>query len=123
MSKLQRTATFFSLVAELSHIFCCGIPMLVAVLSTIMQIGLGGSFLFLHDLLHNYEIPIFIGSGLMLLLGLGLHYLSFYLDCRSTGCEHADCTPKKFRVGRVFIFAATLFAVNLTFFLLAHYGQ
>ncbi len=122
MTKLRRTANFVSLAAELSHVFCCGIPMLVAILSAGTQLGLGGGFLFLHDILHGYEVPIFVGSGLLLLVGFGLHYLSFFLDCRETGCVHSDCSPKKFKVGWIFSVALVLFAANLAFYLLSNHG-
>lgn len=95
--------------------------MVMAVFSTGMQLGMGGGILIVHDVMHDYEIPIFIGSGILLLVGLSLHYLSFQLDCRRTGCFHEDCTPKKFKVGRVFLFAAFLYVANLTFFFLTHY--
>ena len=120
--RIQRAATTASLVAELSHIFCCGLPIFVAVVSAGSQIGLGGSFLAFHAIMHDYEVPILIGSGLLLAFGLLLHYISFRINCRATGCAHSDCTPMKFRVGWIFTIAIVLYAANLAFYVLSGHG-
>ncbi|MGI9406469.1 MAG: hypothetical protein ACR2O4_08870, partial [Hyphomicrobiaceae bacterium] len=96
--KLDRTASTVSLAAELSHVFCCGLPMLVAILSAGAQLGLGSGVLFVHDVMHAYEASILAGSGLLLIAGLILQYVSFRIDCRTTGCVHGDCEPKKMKV-------------------------
>ena len=122
MTRIQSTAAAVSLLAELSHIFCCGLPVLVAVLSVGSQIGLGGGFLAFHALVHNYEVMILAGSGLLLALGLALHYVSFRINCRATGCAHDDCEPVKFRVGWIFAIALVLYCANIAFFVLSGHG-
>ncbi len=124
MAKFKSVATAASLIAELSHIFCCGLPIFVAVLSAGSQIGLGGGFVVFHELMHDYERLILIGSGMLLVIGLLLHYVSHQIDCRTTGCHgaHGDCAPKKFRVGWIFTIAVALYAANLAFYVLSGHG-
>ena len=122
MTKIQSTAAAVSLVAELSHIFCCGLPIIVAVLSVGSQVGLGGAFLAIHAVMHNYEIMILAGSGLLLAMGLALHYVSYYINCRAAGCAHDDCEPVKFRVGWIFAIALVLYSANIAFFFLSGHG-
>ena len=124
MTKFQKAATTVSLLAELSHIFCCGLPIVIAVMSAGSQVGLGGGFLAFHTLIHDYEYQILVGSGLLLAVGLLLHYVSYQIDCRTTGCGHVhdDCGPKKFRVGWIFSIAIALYAANLTFYVLSGHG-
>ena len=122
MTRFQRAATTASLLAELSHVFCCGLPILVAVLSAGSQIGFGGAFLAFHGLIHDYEVVILAASGALLAFGLSLHYVSYQIDCRSTGCAHGDCEPKKFRVGWIFTIAVGIYAANLAFYVIAGHG-
>ena len=123
MTRIQSAAGAVSLLAELSHIFCCGLPIFVAVMSAGSQIGLGGGFIAFHGLIHNYEVMILIGSGLLLALGLALHYVSYRINCRTTGCAHDDCEPVKFRVGWIFAIALVLYGANIAFFILSGHGS
>ena len=122
--KLQSISTGALLFAELSHVFCCGLPIFIAVMSAGSQVGFGGVFATFHDLIHNYEHVILIASGLLLALGLGLHYISFQINCRTVGCKsvHSDCTPQKFRSGWIYTIALALYAVNLAFYILSGHG-
>jgi hypothetical protein len=123
MTKFKSAATTVSLLAELSHIFCCGLPIFVAVLSAGSQIGVGGLAAF-HGVMHDYERLILAGSGALLTLGLVLHYISYQIDCRTIACgdAHGDCAPKKFRVGWIFSVAVVLYAANLAFYFLSGHG-
>ncbi|MGI9388141.1 MAG: hypothetical protein ACR2OX_11990 [Methyloligellaceae bacterium] len=120
--KLNRAAGSVSIAAELSHVFCCGLPVVVALLSAGAQVGLGSGFLFIHDIMHAYERPILAGSGLLLVAGLILQYVSFRIDCRNTGCAHSDCAPKKMQVSWIFRIAVVMYAANLAFYFLSGHG-
>jgi hypothetical protein len=118
---LNRLTACFSVMAEATHIFCCGIPITVAALSLG---GAGGAFAFLHafhDVMHDYEVPVLLGSAFLLALSGALQYVSFRLDCRRTGCRHGDCTPRKFRASLLLKLALVVYGINLLlFFLLNH---
>jgi len=123
MTNIQRVATSASLIAELSHIFCCGLPIFIAVMSAGSQVGFGGGFMAFHGLIHHYEVQILAGSGLLLAIGLMLHWVSYKIDCRTTGCHHGACEPKKFRVGWIFTIALVLYAANVTFYIYSGHGH
>ncbi len=86
------------------------------------QIGFGGAFLVFHKFIHDYELYILIGSGLLLAFGFALHFFSYWMDCRANGCMHSDCSPKKFRVGWIFTIALALYAANLAFYFISGHG-
>jgi len=124
MISVKKTAAAFSIVAELAHIFCCGLPVLVAVLSAGGQLGLGGIFLTYHGQIHAYEVHILVGSGILLAIGLALHFISHRIDCRSTDGNHGDCRSKKFRVGGIFSIALLLFVANIVFYFVSgHWNE
>ena len=117
IAKLQRSIFWTIVISETSHVFCCVLPTLVSLISLISAAGAVSSsvsaFLMdVHDMLHAWEVPIIIGSGIVLLLGWALHGLSRYLDCRTTGCGHGPCAPRKHMTRRILWFATALFVFN-----------
>ena len=120
MNRLKRTTTAVSLLAELSHIFCCGLPVFFAVMSAGSQIGIGGAFLAFHSLMHDYERMILIGSGVFLALGLGLHFLSFLIDHRANVGNVGNTEP--FRMGWILALALVLYAANIAFYFVSGHG-
>lgn len=122
MDRLKSTATTVSLLAELSHIFCCGLPIFIAVMSAGSQVGFGGAFFVFHRFIHDFELQMLVGSGLLLAFGFSLHYFSYWMDCRSTGCTHGACEPKKFQVGWIFTIALLIYVANISFYFLSGHG-
>ena len=127
---MQRFQSFIysaCITSEISHIFCCGIPLLFSLMSllsglgiiAVMPVGLDN----LHNIIHNYEMPIIMASGFILALGWGLHYIAYRIDCRSTGCHHEPCTPKKKRSGKVLMIATALFILNVSVYFFFHAPQ
>ena len=104
----------------LSHVFCCGLPTIVNILSLVSGLGFIAAMPFglekLHEFLHSYELYIMIFSGVMIVLGWVLHEISRRVDCHDTGCHHPPCTPKKNQSTKVLIFASALFCINLVIY-------
>lgn len=73
-----------------------------------------------HDFIHDWEMPIIIASGLILMAGWGLALYSRKVDCHDKGCCHGACAPKKSKANLILIIATALFAFNVTVYLLAH---
>lgn len=124
MERIQK-AIFWAVVAsEFSHIFCCVLPTVVSLLSLLAGLGLfsvmPSGLVTLHDLIHDWEIPMIITSGFILALGWGLHMISVKIDCHNTGCVHEPCTPKKSRSSKLLIIATVLFTVNVSVYTLVH---
>ncbi|MCB9980216.1 MAG: hypothetical protein H6863_03650 [Rhodospirillales bacterium] len=124
MQKLKSFVLPVIFLSELSHIFCCGIPLIFSLFSLLaglgamsaMPVALGA----LHETLHPYEIPIIIFSGVMLFTGWTLHIISEWIDCHNTGCGHEPCTPKKKRSARILMIATILFALNISGYFVFH---
>jgi len=112
------------LASELSHVFCCVLPTLVTVLGVLSNIGLIGAAPMmierLHDTIHEYEVPIIIFSGVMVVLGWIVHGASREVDCHDTGCTHPPCGTKKKSNARILWVATLLFAVNLVIYFGIH---
>ena len=122
--RLQNCVNIALITSQLGHLFCCGIPIVFSVLSLLSGLGIVASMPFgidcLHCVLHDYETHIIVGSACVLAFGWVLHYMAMRMDCRSTGCGHEPCAPKKKTSSKILIFATVLFVFNLANFFLFH---
>jgi hypothetical protein len=121
MQRIQRFIDWASVLSQISHIFCCGLPVLFSVLSLLSSLGflvvMPSGLMSIHDIMHDYEMPMMITAGVIVLFGWVLHYISWRIDCLKTGCEHEPCGTKKKRSSKLLAFATFLFLVNLSGYL------
>lgn len=118
MQRFSKFATHMSLLAALSHVFCCGLPMLAAILSLGATAGSTIGLSSMHETLHEWEAEILMFSGAMLSLSGVSLWISRRVDCRSEGaCCHEPCAPKKDLSFRLFIVASVIFTVNFALYL------
>ena len=124
MERIQKTIFWAVLASEFSHIFCCVLPAVVSLLSLMAGLGIftvmPSGLVTLHELIHTWEVPMIIGSAVILATGWGLHALSVKLDCHNTGCVHEPCTPKKKKSSRLLMVATALFAINISIYAFLH---
>ncbi len=126
MNKLQRTLNVTILATETSHIFCCVLPTVFSLAGLLAGIGLIGAIPpgieALHDIIHDWELPIIITSGLVLALGWWVHDYAQKIDCHDgeNGCEHGACEPKKRRSAKILKVASVLFLINVSVYFLVH---
>ena len=127
MEKLQKSLNVAVILAEVSHVFCCVLPTVVSLMSVLVGAGLIGtlpvSLLVLHDLLHDWELPIIVGSGVLIALGWVVMWYSRKIDCHNTGCGHEPCGPKKLRSTRLLKIATVLFVINVSVYTVFHRGM
>ncbi len=126
MQNFNRYVPFISVASEITHLFCCGLPMIFSLLSLLTSLGLMASMPasldYLHEAMHNYEIPVIIFSGILILFGWVLHSIAQKMDCRKEGsCSHEPCAPKKKRSSKILLIATCLFIFNLTAYFVFHY--
>lgn len=124
MNRLHSAINWMSITSEISHFFCCGIPIIFSILSLMSGMGIIASMPmginWLHDAMHEYEVPMIIMSGFIILLGWTLHAVARRIDCHNTGCGHQPCSPKKKKSSKILMIATGLFAVNLAGYFLLH---
>ncbi len=124
MNRLQNAINWVVVTSEISHFFCCGIPIVFSLLSLLSGMGIIASmplgFNNLHEAMHQYEIPMIAMSGVIIALGWMLHMVATRIDCRNTGCGHQPCAPKKKQSSKILMVATGLFALNLTAYFLLH---
>lgn len=91
------------LVAIFMHVFCCGIPLTIAILSAL---GLTISLPFIehHE---NYEIYIFIFSGTLLLLS----FVVYKRGCKNNCCIEHKKVQHTNKI--ILIIASALFFISL----------
>ncbi len=122
--KLQNTLYTAILASEASHVFCCVLPTIFSILSLLAGIGIvvavPGWLVSVHDVLHHWEVPLIIMSGIVVALGWALHYYSKKIDCHDTGCGHGPCAPKKARANIILKIATILFVVNVAVYVGLH---
>lgn len=125
MQRLQGIIYWVCITSEISHFFCCGLPIVFSILSLMSGLGLITTMPFgleaIHHVTHSYEVPMIVASFAILCIGWGLHYVAYLIDCRSTGCVHVPCAPKKKRSGKVLVVATILFALNLLGYMTLHH--
>lgn len=95
----------------LPHVFCCGIPMLLAVIGLVAP-----DAAHFHLLPHWMEPWLFLFSGLMLVL-------SWYMVLRDCGCSCHHCSGDKSHKGiKIFLSVVTvIFFVSLILHFLSHH--
>ena len=124
MQRFQSFIYWVCVTSEISHFFCCGLPVLFSILSLLSGLGLVAAMpagvYAIHEAMHGFEVPMIITSGFIIVLGWALHYIAYRLDCRSTGCAHGPCAPKKKRSGKVLFIATALFAFNVIGYFTLH---
>lgn len=109
---MKNKAVKLGIVATIvPHIFCCGIPMFLAVLGVVAP-----DMAHLHILPHWVEPWLFVFSGAML---AGSWYL-IGRECRC-GCEHCG-GDKSHRVQKIILMVITvIFMLSLLLHLFAHH--
>ncbi|MGE4313524.1 MAG: hypothetical protein AB7E85_04550 [Pseudobdellovibrionaceae bacterium] len=126
MQRLQKSMAGAIILSEISHVFCCGLPSVFAVLSLLSGLGLATimpTFLVhIHEILHHYEVTMIVASGAILLLGYILHFISERLNCVDTGCAHPPCEPQKAKHDKVLLVATALYLINLIVYVVFHSG-
>ena len=126
MEKIQKGIYWSVLASEITHVFCCGLPVVVSTLSLMASLGLISvlptGIMALHNIMHAYEMPMIIASAAVLALGWALHHISERLNCvKYSDCHHEPCAPKKKKASKVLWFATVLFAVNVSVYFGLHY--
>ena len=125
MDKLNRNIIATVIASESIHIFCCVLPTVFSVVSLLTGAGILAtmpSFMDqAHNMIHAYELPMIIMSGVILLCGWGLYAYSVRINCRTEGsCAHAPCKPKKNKAKIIMIAATVLFVFNVAVYFTLH---
>ncbi len=129
MEKYRKTVLAALLVSETSHIFCCVLPTVFSIASVLSGIGiistLPTGWIEVHDLLHHWEVPMIMVSGIILALGWGLHYYSEHMGPHEQHkhCCDGHCGPsaqKKNKIHTILKITTILFAVNVTVYFAFH---
>lgn len=121
MNRLQTVIDWTAALTQMGHIFCCGLPFVFSAMSLLSSFGIMVTLPFdghsLDHMMHDYAAPFLTFATIVLLIGWGLHFVSWKIDCLSTGCGHKSCAPKKKRSGKILLFSTVLFAANLLIFM------
>lgn len=123
----MQKSIFWTIVAtEMSHLFCCVLPTVFSIVSLLAGMGLVGTMpaglQTLHDMIHRWEIPLIVFSGVMITLGWTIDRMARKVDCHDTGCVHEPCGTRKNKAHKVLIVASVLFVFNIIIYLAFHQG-
>ncbi|PZP39150.1 MAG: hypothetical protein DI585_05110 [Pseudomonas fluorescens] len=119
-AKMRATTSVVSMLSILPHVFCCGIPALMAIISLGTTIGLAGVLASnpLYRFVDEYHsILIGIAVGSVVLSGV-LNFVAWRIDCHTAAshCHHGDCAPKKRGSFKIFLFSYVLLVLDLAWF-------
>lgn len=127
IEKVQKSLAAVVLASEVSHVFCCVLPTLFSLASLAASVGLivamPAGLEALHELLHDWEIPMILLSAGIVMIGWGVHLIARRLDCHHTGCAHEPCGPRKIKSATILKIATLLLLVNVTIYLFFHHGM
>lgn len=121
MEFARKLSYSFLYSTALVHVFCCGIPLVMSVVSISALLGIAGGDILALSWFEHYESAILIASGILLAFTALLQYISYRIDCRKDGkCSHKPCDKEKRRARIVFYGATIIYALSSAHFLLAH---
>lgn len=117
---LRRTTGLVSALSILPHIFCCGIPAAMALISLGTTVGLAGVLATnpMYRFVDNYHaILLGIAVGSVVLSGI-LNFVAWRIDCHTAAshCHHGDCAPKKRGSFKIFLFSLALLCLDVAWF-------
>ena len=126
MSKKKKVLFIGIIMTEISHVFCCVLPLLFSAVGLLAGLGLviilpdwlNG----MHDVMHGYEMAVIIAAGVMVALGWAVHLYSFKNDCHDHGCSHQPCGPRKRTASKLLKLGTFLFVLNIVVFAFFHDG-
>jgi len=85
MQNLNRYVSITAVASEITHLFCCGLPMLFSILSFFSSLGLMASMPtpleYIHEALHGFEIPLITISATLIIAGWALYFVSKRINC------------------------------------------
>lgn len=124
MRTIQRAINWVAIATGVSHLFCCIFPTLFALISLFASLGalatVPNSIVSMHDIMHDWELPMLIASCVILLVGWSLQIYSMRVNCHDTGCQHGPCTPKKIKTQNILKIATLLFCFNALLYFSSH---
>ncbi len=127
IKKLQRVTSWFVVLSEISHVFCCVIPSIFSILTILAGMGAMGALplwmVGAHELMHGWELTIIATSGIILAFGWILQIISKRIDCHDTGCVHEPCGKKKKNNTTILKIATVLFVINVAIYITVHIHQ
>jgi hypothetical protein len=119
-NSIRRTTGIVSVLSILPHVFCCGIPAIMALISLGTTIGLAGVLATnpLYRLIDSYHEILLIVAIVSVIISGVLNYLAYRIDCHTAAshCHHGDCTPKKRASAKIFYFSLGLLVLDLAWF-------
>jgi len=122
MRAITERLTYALLVSSaLMHIFCCGIPLILALMNMTVVFGIAGAGALHSGWFEQFEMTVLVVSGTLLVVTGLIQFISGRVDCRTDGiCAHQPCDKKKHLSKRIFQFAVVLYIINLALFLATH---
>lgn len=121
---LHKPLIWTVIASESSHLLCCVFPTLFSLAGLLSGLGFAvampAPMVELHEMIHRWEIPLIVLSGVLLALGWAALKYSEQVDCHSTGCAHGACAPKRSKAGTVMKIASALFVFNVVIYLFVH---
>ncbi len=101
------------------HLFCCGIPALMAMTSLAALLGVSSGSLWEWEWYEAIEFYVLIASGLLLAISAISYILGRKLDCsEESECSHAPCDERKEYYGILLFTAGALYVFNIAVFLM-----
>lgn len=119
---LRRAGFWLGLISMLPHLFCCALPVMVALISLGSTIGLGaalsGNPLY-HAVDANHATLLTLAIISVAVTAL-LNVIAWRIDCKKaeTACSHGDCTPRKKTSFKLLWISMGLLVLDITWYVI-----
>lgn len=119
---IRKTTFAVSALSIVPHVFCCGIPVVAAVVALGATVGMGAALASnpVYAFVNAYHVELLaIAVACVALSGI-LNLLAYRMDCRTAAastCAHGDCKPKKSRAFGLFFLSLALLMVDVGWFM------
>ncbi len=121
---LQKITTTMLIGSSLVHLLCCGLPLLLGLVSIAAWAGWNGALQFSIPHLHDYEGVMIAASGGLILLTAIANFIATKINCTKDNfagqisCHHEPCDKEKTFAQKIFIVALTFWIINFIHFAL-----
>lgn len=117
--KLRTHSKYITLMALIPHIFCCGIPLLVGVITLGTTVGLSASLVNnpFYMFVEQYHKQLLMAAICGIIITGLLNLIAYRVDCRKAACNHGTCAPKKLKSFRIFLIALTLLTIDIIWYM------
>ncbi|HCR85970.1 MAG TPA: hypothetical protein DIV86_04765 [Alphaproteobacteria bacterium] len=122
---IRKTTLAISLLSILPHLLCCGIPVVLALISLGTTVGLATALATnpLYNFVDHYHTQLLFVAVIGVVTSGFFNLIAYRMDCKAMSdlCTHDSCAPKKTKSFKIFFISLILLFVDIAWFATEEY--